>query len=78
MDLFALIQTLQGVPQTQQDINVLAQAARDYQSPATQAQIQSFTTKAETAAIIMLLLQTVSTAAAVGILLVQLKNSRKR
>lgn len=78
MDLFGLIQTLNGAQKTQQDIGVIAQVAQQAQSPAVQQEIRAVASKAEVAAIAMLTLQAISTAAAVGILLVHLKNSRKR
>ena len=63
----------QNLPQTQEDIRVLAQAAQQAQSPQFQAQLLAAQSKVEQYANAQLAMQAVSTVALVGILIVLMR-----
>jgi len=65
---------VRGVPQTQQDIRMLAQTAQTAQSPNMQRMVQEIGSDVEMFAKVQLALQMFSTVAVVGIFLIALKN----
>jgi hypothetical protein len=62
-----LTNLLIGIPQTQSDINVLAQTAGQFQSPQVQAQIAKARDELETYLVFQGITNFISTAALVGI-----------
>jgi len=67
-----------GVPQTQQDVNVIAGAVQQVQTPQFQADLGEAKQAVIAYAGAQLFFQFVSTAAMVGMFLIQLKASRRR
>lgn len=77
VDFNQLFQSIATLPQTQKDINAIASAAQQAQDPMVQKQIQAGVVQVETYAKTSLVLQALSTAALVGVFLLQIKAMKK-
>lgn len=76
MDFKQLLQSVFKLPQTQQDISKLAEAARQAQSPQLQMQIDQMRADLTAAIGTQLTLQFVSTAALVGLFILAFQRRR--
>lgn len=73
-----LVNAIFKLPQTQKDINQLAQVSQQAQSPEVQKSVQDLVSRAESLAMVYLLLQVIGTSVAVGSFILQITDKGKK